>query len=285
MKENIIKFSNVSKIIKQQEIIKDVSFDVKVGEVVGIIGGNGTGKTTILRLASGLSYATSGEIEVNGIAVKESMLGVIPPKIGILIEAPTFIKELTGFDNLNYLAKIRNEISKEDIYQAMEDVGLDPKNKKKVSTYSLGMRQRLGIAQAIMEKPELILFDEPTNGLDTGGIELFEKIVKTLKKKGTGFIFVSHSMEEIDKLCDRVFKIEDKKIVLQESVNDWHIVLNNLEDVEKVCQVKSNVRMSNRINGKPSIMIPFKVTEDLSEFFEKLELDYEVLVGVDNAEI
>ncbi|MCL1990927.1 MAG: ABC transporter ATP-binding protein [Defluviitaleaceae bacterium] len=282
MQENRIEFRNVTKKIKKQEIIKDISFTVKRGEVVGIIGENGSGKTTVLRLASGLSYPTSGEVSVNGKIIEAGKSGILPENIGILIEAPTFIKELTGFDNLNYLSKIRNEITKEDIIKAMEQVGLDPKNKKKVATYSLGMRQRLGIAQAIMEKPNIILFDEPTNGLDLDGIERFEEIVTTLKKQGTSFIFVSHSMEEIDKLCDSVFKLKDKRIILQERMRDWHIVLNSLEDVERVSQLRKNVKITDRYDGKPAIVIPFKVDEDIKIFFDQLKIDYKVLVGENN---
>jgi len=213
MKEVRVKFKKVGKTIKQNEILENVSFEVNRGEVVGIIGENGSGKTTILRLASGLSYATSGEVSVSGKIIKEGLWGELPPKIGILIETPTFMKDLTGFANLKYLSKIRNEITTEDIKKAMRKVGLEPENKKRVGAYSLGMRQRLGIAQAIMEKPDLILFDEPTNGLDQEGIERFEKIVYELKKKGTSFIFVSHSMHEIEKLCDRVLRIEKKEVV------------------------------------------------------------------------
>lgn len=208
-----MKFNRVYKTIKQQQILKDVSFEVKKGEVVGIIGENGSGKTTILRLASGLSYANEGEIFINGKIIKAGVCGNLPARIGILIETPTFMKDLTGFANLQYLSKIRNEITVSDIKEAMKQVGLEPGNEKKLGAYSLGMRQRLGIAQAIMEKPELILFDEPTNGLDQDGIKLFEEIVLRLKKTGTSFVFVSHSANEIERICDRVLKIEHQTIV------------------------------------------------------------------------
>jgi len=208
-----VEFRGVHKTIKQHQILRDVSFEVKTGEVVGIIGENGSGKTTILRLASGLSYANEGEIFINGKIIKEGLLGDLPAKTGILIETPTFMKDLTGFANLQYLSKIRNEISTSDIKEAMKQVGLDPENKKKVGAYSLGMRQRMGIAQAIMENPELILFDEPTNGLDKDGVALFEEIVGRLKKSGTSFLFVSHSANEIERICDRVLKIEHQTII------------------------------------------------------------------------
>ena len=213
MSETRVEFRGVYKKIKENEILEDVSFKVEKGEVVGIIGENGSGKTTILRLASGLSYTNEGSISINGKVIKAGKWGDLPPRIGILIETPTFMKDLTGLGNLKYLAKIRDEITEKDIVIAMRQVGLDPENKKKVRAYSLGMRQRLGIAQAIMEKPDLILFDEPTNGLDQEGVELFAEIVCSLRDDGTGFIFVSHSASEIERLCDRVLRIESKSIV------------------------------------------------------------------------
>jgi ABC-type multidrug transport system, ATPase component len=240
MKEVRVKFKEVGKIIKQHEILAGVSFEVDMGEVVGIIGENGSGKTTILRLASGLSYATSGAVSINGQVVKEGLWGELPPRIGILIETPTFMKDLTGFANLKYLSQIRNAISTKDIKEAMKQVGLEPENKKRVGAYSLGMRQRLGIAQAIMEKPDLILFDEPTNGLDQEGIELFEKIVCCMKKKGTSFIFVSHSKNEIERLCDRVLRIDNKTIVKYKGRQELNIARESLKDVD--IALKSNIQ-------------------------------------------
>lgn len=214
LKDKLLIFDKVNKSIKENIILSDISFDLEKGEVVGIIGSNGSGKTTILRLASGLSYASKGKIVVNNKELKPGLCGELPNDVGILIESPAFLQNLTGFENLNILSKIRNKINKEDIHAAIILVGLNPKDKKKVGQYSLGMKQRLGIAQAIMENPSLVLFDEPTNGLDEKGMELFEQIINDYKAKGTGFVFVSHRSEEIEKLCDRVFKIEDHTLIL-----------------------------------------------------------------------
>lgn len=275
--EKVLIFDKVDKNIGKHEILNDVSFDLKKGEVVGIIGSNGSGKTTILRLASGLSYPSKGTITINGKVIKPGMVGDLPSGVGILIESPTFMQHLTGFDNLRYLAKIQDKIHKEDIHTALRKVGLNPNEKKKVREYSLGMRQRLGIAQAIMENPNLILFDEPTNGLDEEGKKLFGEIINEYKKRGTGFLFVSHSREEIQKFCDRVFKIENRTLVLHKNLRNWFIVLQNLEDVEKVLQLKPQSRISERHNGNPVIILPNEGKEEVDTFFRNLGIQYQLL--------
>ncbi|HHT7143187.1 TPA: ABC transporter ATP-binding protein [Bacillus cereus] len=274
---SIVVFNKVDKSIGKQEILKNVTFNVEKGEVIGIIGANGSGKTTILRLASGLSYTTNGEIFIEGKIVKPGMVGNLPSGVGILIESPNFIGHLTGFENLYYLSKIRNEINENDIYETLKEVGLDPKNKKKVHEYSLGMRQRLGIAQAIMEKPNLILLDEPTNALDKEGVELFAKIINKYKNMGISFIFVSHSTEEIQRFCDRVFKIENRGLLLQNTIQDWHIILENLEDIERVLQLKADARIGERHNGKPVVIAPFQEKLEMVSFFDRLNIKYEIL--------
>ncbi|MGG0822769.1 ATP-binding cassette domain-containing protein [Paenibacillus turicensis] len=277
-KKNIIEFKQVYKKMGQHQILENINFSLGKGEVLGIIGANGSGKTTILRLAAGLSYPSSGQILVNDNVITPGKIGNLPESIGILIEAPSFMDHLTGFTNLYYLSKIRNIITKQDIIQSLIDVGLDPYNTKKVRQYSLGMRQRLGIAQAIMEKPQLILFDEPTNGLDQEGILQFSNIIRTLTEQGTSFLFVSHSTDEIQQLCDRVLKIKNKSLVQEDNVNfkEWHIVLSNLEDVERVLQAKSDIRLTERHEGKPVIVARFTTEEELKIFFNKFNFSYEI---------
>lgn len=216
--ENLLEFDAVSKSIGRYEILRDITFELKKGEVVGIIGSNGSGKTTILKLASGLSYVTKGQIKINGKRLEPGFWGNIPSDIGILIESPKFISNLTGFENLNYLSKIRNIITRKDIENSLKIVGLNYLDKRKVNQYSLGMKQRLGIAQAIMENPNIIILDEPTNGLDCDAVDLFENMINDYKKRGTGFLIVSHNMDEMKRFCDRVFKIEDKTIVEQKNI-------------------------------------------------------------------
>lgn len=227
-KNSIIEFKNVSKKIGSKDILSDISFEVNKGEVIGIIGSNGSGKTTLLRLASGLSYSTSGEIRFNNKMLKPNKDIGIPHNTGILIENPIFIQNMTGFKNLYYLSKIRNEIGKEEVLNSMKKVGLDPNSKKLVSEYSLGMRQRLGIAQAIMENPDLLLLDEPTNGLDETGFSLFEDIIEEFKNKNSGIIIVSHDMNSIKRFCDRVYLVEDKKLILQNKIKHFKVELENI---------------------------------------------------------
>lgn len=221
-KEKAVVFENVSKTIGKKEILKDVSFDVNKGEVVGIIGDNGAGKTTILRLASGLSYASGGNVFIDGKKIFSGITGGLPSDVGILIESPKFLENLTGFQNFYLLSKIQKIIDAAKVEETIKLVGLSPKDKKKVREYSLGMKQRLGIAQAIMESPSLILFDEPTNALDKEGMILFDEIIRTYKEAGSAFIFVSHSMEEILRYCDRVYKLEKMTLCLKNKDSLYH---------------------------------------------------------------
>lgn len=255
-KDSIIEFKNVSKKIGQKEILSDISFEVNKGEVIGIIGSNGSGKTTLLRLASGLSYSTDGEIKINNEILKQNKKICTPYNIGILIENPIFIQNITGFKNLYYLSKIRNEIDKEEVSNSMKKVGLDPNSKQLVSQYSLGMRQRLGIAQAIMENPDLLLLDEPTNGLDEQGISLFGSIIEEFKNKNSGIIIVSHDMNSIKKFCDRVYLVEDKKLILQNKIKYFKVELENVKDTEEILKIKDSY-VDGIKNGKTTVMIPY----------------------------
>lgn len=206
----------VAKSFKKTTILRDVHLQVSKGEVVGIVGSNGSGKTTLLRMVMGLIYPDSGEVTVMGHKIVPGLLGNLPHKIGALIEHPLFLPQFSGFQNLSLLASIRNELGHDDIKAVLAEVGLDPTDRKIVNKYSLGMRQRLGIAQAIMEHPDVVLFDEPTNGLDVDGVDLFTNIVKKMTAQGTSFVIVSHRKEDIETLCDTVYKISDGSLTRME---------------------------------------------------------------------
>lgn len=208
--ENIININEVTKKFKNDLIIKKLSLTFYGGNIYGFIGRNGSGKTVLMKMISGFLKPDTGFIEVNG-----KILGHdcdFPDNMGILIENPGFLRNCTGFQNLKYLAQIKQEIGDEKIKQLMEYMGLDWKNKKKVGRYSLGMRQRLGIVQAIMEEPEILLLDEPMNGLDENGIDLVRELLKKKKKEGKIVIISSHNKEDIEVLCDVIFKFVDGEI-------------------------------------------------------------------------
>lgn len=274
-KNSIIEFKNVSKKIGSKDILSNISFEVNKGEVIGIIGSNGSGKTTLLRLASGLSYSTSGEIRYNNKLLNHAKDMGIPQNTGILIENPIFIQNMTGFKNLYYLSKIRNEIGKQDVVNSMKKVGLDPNSKKLVSEYSLGMRQRLGIAQAIMENPDLLLLDEPTNGLDETGFNLFEEIIQEFKHRDTGTIIVSHDMNSIKTFCDRVYLVEDKKLILQDRVKDFKVELENIEDIEKILKIKDSY-VDGIKDGKATVIVPYS-NEDISTIIDSFNISYNIV--------
>ena len=202
----IAQLQGVQKRFKGKRVLENVSLEVKEGEIIGIIGGNGSGKTTILRLLAGLMYPDWGEVIVHSKKIKE---GEFPGNIGILIETPRFIERWTGFENLKMLADIRGKISSNDIRKIMEHFKLDPNLKDSVRTYSLGMNQRLGLAQVFMEKPKLLLLDEPTNALDEDSRKRFEDLLFEARSEGASAILVSHDKVEINRLCDRVYKLEE----------------------------------------------------------------------------
>ncbi len=207
MNEYIITINNVSKSFKENTVLKNVSVNFEKNKIHGLIGRNGSGKTMLLKCICGFVPVTSGEIIVNG-----KRIGVdidVPMDVGIIIEAPGFLPNYSAYKNLYFLASISSDISKEDIKSAIKRVGLDPENKKWVGKYSLGMRQRLGIAQAIMESQSILLLDEPMNGIDKHGIAEIRELLLKLRDEGKTIILSSHSAEDIDILCDTVSEMDN----------------------------------------------------------------------------
>ncbi len=202
----MIKVENVSLKIKKDMILRNINVEFDDGKIHGIIGRNGSGKTMLMKCICGFIKPTEGEITVAG-----KRIGVdcdFPESVGVIIETPEFIPYYTGFKNLKLLADIRHKITDEDIRRSIELVGLDPKLKKSVKKYSLGMRQRLGLAQAIMEDPDLLILDEPMNGLDKDGVGEMRKYLLDLKGQGKTILIASHAAEDIDVLCDSVVEMD-----------------------------------------------------------------------------
>lgn len=187
-------------------IIRNVSACFSSGSVYGLIGENGVGKTVLLRLICGLSPVTEGGVLCDGKTIGKDIEFL--EQCGIIIETPGFLLNRTGMDNLMYLDSLTQKPDEEKVRRAMKQCGLDPESRKKVGAYSLGMRQRLGIAQAIMDDPNILILDEPTNGLDRQGIRDVCKIIQEAKKQEKLIILASHHMEEIEDLCDVVYRIQ-----------------------------------------------------------------------------
>jgi ABC-2 type transport system ATP-binding protein len=206
MADIIINVERVSKFFGEDQVLKEVSIQLERGKAYGIIGNNGSGKTVLFKCICGFMKPDKGIIEV-----EQRRIGIdvdFPENIGIIIETPGFLPHNTGFRNLQILASLRGSIQKADIIKTLEKVGLDPGMKKPVSKYSLGMRQRLGIAQAIMEDPQILILDEPFNGLDKHGVEDIRTIIIELKNQGKTIVLASHNSEDIRILCDTVFEMD-----------------------------------------------------------------------------
>ena len=204
--ENIITVENVSKYFKETVALRHVTVAFEQGKIHGLIGRNGSGKTVLLKCLCGLMHPDEGKIIVNGQTIDERH--DIPECLGAIIEAPGFLPNYSGYRNLQFLAGINHRIRREQIQQAMTTVGLDPQSRKHVGKYSLGMRQRLGLAQAIMENPALLILDEPTNGLDKHGVEELRQLLFGFKKEGKTILLASHSAEDIGLLCDTVHEMD-----------------------------------------------------------------------------
>ena len=202
---SVIEVKSVVKRWGNNTVLKSVDLTAERSEIIGIIGHNGSGKTVLMKCICGFITPDSGEITVSGKRIGKDI--DIPKNIGSIIEAPGFLPNFSGFSNLWQLAKIRGKISKDDIRSAMKTVGLDPNEKKHVGKYSLGMKQRLGIAQAIMEDPDVLILDEPLNGLDKDGVADMRQLLLQLKEEGKTMIVASHNSVDADVLCDRVFEI------------------------------------------------------------------------------
>lgn len=206
MSKYIIEVKNVSKKFQDHTVLKDVSVNFQSGKIYGIIGRNGSGKTVLFKSICGFFPVTSGEIVVNNKIVGKEI--DIPSDLGIIIEEPGFLPNYSGYKNLKFLSNIHRRIDDKGIYSVLKRVGLEKDAHKKVGKYSMGMRQRLGIAQSIMENQSILILDEPMNGLDKSGVEDVRTLLKELREEGKTIIIASHNSEDIRILCDEVYEMD-----------------------------------------------------------------------------
>lgn len=206
----VISVKGISLKIKKDTILSDVNLELERGMIHGLIGRNGSGKTMLMKCICGFVRPTSGTVYVDGKRIGKDV--DFPQNVGIIIETPGFIPYYSGYRNLKILAGLRRRINDKDVLECMEEVGLKGAERKLVRKYSLGMRQRLGLAQAMMEKPDIFILDEPMNGLDNEGVEDVRKILLKLKEEGRTILLVSHNFEDIDVLCDNIYEIEHGKV-------------------------------------------------------------------------
>lgn len=204
--DTVIRLEQITKSFKKEEVLKGIDMEFEAGKIYGIVGKNGSGKTVLFKIIAGYVKPSSGRV-----FVEDKEIGVdtdFAENMGLIIETPGFLTQYNAYKNLAYLAAIRKRIGKEEIRQAIELVGLDPDSRKKVGKFSLGMRQRLGIAQAIMENPDLIILDEPMNGLDKHGIRLVKELLYQLKEQGKTILLSSHYAEDME-VCDEVYEMDE----------------------------------------------------------------------------
>ncbi|MEH7156968.1 ABC transporter ATP-binding protein [Neobacillus drentensis] len=211
--EKIVELKNVTKVIKGRTIIDNISFQVNKGQVFGFLGPNGAGKTTTIRMIVGLITITSGDIEVSGFSIKNNFEDAVR-HIGAIVENPEMYKFLTGYQNLIHYARMAKGITKEKIDETVELVGLSERIHDKVKTYSLGMRQRLGLAQCLLHDPQVLILDEPTNGLDPAGIrEIRDYVCHLAREKNLAVIVSSHLLSEMEMMCDRIGIIQNGRLI------------------------------------------------------------------------
>ena len=230
--KNVIEFVNLCKSFNGKKIIDNISFNVEEGDVFGFLGPNGSGKTTTIRMLVNLIYPNEGTIKINGYDLKSDFYKAIE-KVGAIVETPRFYPYMSGRKNLQLMANLINNMPKGRVDEVLEIVGLSSRAKDKVKTYSLGMKQRLGIANALLNNPMLVILDEPTNGLDPQGMkEIRDLVCELASKKNITFFISTHLLHEVEQICNKVAILHHGKIVSQGRVDD---LLNVNYEVVEIC--------------------------------------------------
>ncbi|MGW6383277.1 ABC transporter ATP-binding protein [Peribacillus butanolivorans] len=290
MSETVLKVQSLTKKIGKATIVDNVSFEIKSKEIFGLLGPNGAGKTTIIRMITGLINRTGGTVMINGYDLDKDFEGAMN-QLGAIVENPEFYKYMTGRKNILHYARMSpNKISNERIEEVIKLVKLDHAIDKKVKTYSLGMRQRLGVAQAILHKPSLLIFDEPTNGLDPQGIREFRDYLKVLASEGVGILISSHLLSEMQLMCDSFAVIEkgklihtkehivDEKTETTETINEVLFTVSDGELAKKILQEQfGNIPILKHEANSISVSATREQTASLNRSFNGNQLDvYEI---------
>lgn len=275
--QTILECNKICKSFGKKTILKDVSFTINEGDILAFIGPNGSGKTTTIKLILGLQGIDKGEVHINGYDIEKEFIKAID-RVGAIVENPDVYMYLSGYQNLKLVADYYKVITKEKIDEVVHLVGLENRINDKVSKYSLGMRQRLGIARALLHSPNLLILDEPTNGLDPEGIKDLRTLLKKLAKSGMGILISSHNLAELESFCNKVCVIKDGVIVESSDVkefkkdqdNKYIIEVNTTEnlDLKEISDIKKN---SFSFSG---------TKEDVAKLIKKL-----VKLGVDIYEV
>ena len=270
--ETVLECKNLNKKIGKKEILNNVSLEVKEGDILGFIGPNGAGKTTTIKLILGLQKINSGEVKINGYDIEKQFEKAIE-RVGTIVVNPDLYLYMSGLENLKIIARLYKNVDEKRIEKVIKLVGLENRIIDKVSKYSLGMRQRLGIAQAILHKPNLLILDEPTNGLDPEGIkQLRDLLTKLAKEENMGILISSHNLAELESFCNKISIIQNGKIIETSSLEDakrvkgkiiFEIELDSTDGVDKIIE--------NEINIIDSHIIKINLTkEEIPEIVSKL---------------
>ncbi len=246
---SILKVTNLCKKIGKKEILKNVSFTIEEGDILGFIGANGAGKTTTIKCVLGLQKMNSGSISINGYDIKKDFVKAIK-QVGAIVESPDVYQYLSGMENLEMQASFYKNITDDDIMRIVKLVGLEKRIYDKVSKYSLGMKERLGIAISLINNPNLLILDEPTNGLDPEGIKDLRELLLKLAQKGTGILISSHNLSELESFCNKVCIIQNGEIITNKSIKEIKTTTNNkylikVDNDKKALSLISDANLNN----------------------------------------
>ncbi len=279
--KKLLECINLCKSFGKKQILKNVSFSINEGDILAFIGPNGSGKTTTIKLILGLQKIDSGEVLINGLDITKNFEDAIR-KVGAIVENPDSYMYLTGWQNLRLIADYYGNISDEDINELVKYVGLESRINDKVNKYSLGMRQRLGIARALLNKPNILILDEPTNGLDPEGIKDLRVLLKRLASDGMGILISSHNLAELESFCNKVCIIDNGTIIESSEVttlkNNENIVVFKVSDTSKI-DIK-DIFDVNKTSFKVSAS-----KEDIAKIIKKLVKDGIDIYEVKNEEL